>query len=144
MVTGLAESGAGFEPKRPERFSDPASRKRLNDTALKAYRRVAAAWNLSNAEAAALLDVSSSSWDRIKAGGAKQLGQDQLTRVSALIGIYKALHLLVADDYADRWPKLPNSGPLFDDLTPVQAMIEGGIPLMLDVRRYVDAVRGGL
>jgi hypothetical protein len=33
---------------------------------------------------------------------------------------------------------------LFGGKTPVEAMISGGIPTMLDVRRYVDAVRGGL
>jgi hypothetical protein len=40
--------------------------------------------------------------------------------------------------------ELPNRGPLFGGLTPVESMIEGGIPQMLDVRRHVDALRGGL
>ena len=72
------------------------------------------------------------------------LSQDQLTRISALVGVFKGLHLLFADDTADTWMRRPNTGPLFDRLTPIEAMIEGGIPRMLDVRRYVDAVRGGL
>jgi hypothetical protein len=45
---------------------------------------------------------------------------------------------------ADRWPRLANSGPLFENRSPIDAMIDGGIPLMLEVRRYVDALRGGL
>ena len=61
-----------------------------------------------------------------------------------MVGVFKGLGLLFADDMADRWPRLPNTGPLFARQTPIQAMIEGGIPSMLDVRRYVDAVRGGL
>jgi uncharacterized protein (DUF2384 family) len=72
------------------------------------------------------------------------LSQDQLTRVSALVGTFKALHLLFADAMADRWPHLPNKGPLFESRRPIDAMIEGGIPRMLEVRRYVDAVRGGI
>jgi hypothetical protein len=72
------------------------------------------------------------------------MSQDQLTRVSALVGTFKALHLLFVDGMADRWPQLPNKGPLFDNRRPIDAMIEGGIPRMLDVRRYVDAARGGL
>ena len=72
------------------------------------------------------------------------LSQDQLTRASAAIGVYKGLHLLFADAMADRWPKLPNRGPIFHRLSPVDAMIEGGIPAMLETRRYIDAVRGGL
>ena len=68
------------------------------------------------------------------------MSQDQLTRVSALVGVYKGLHLLFADETADEWARRPNRGPLFDRETPIEAMIEGGIPRMLDVRRYIDAV----
>ncbi len=67
-----------------------------------------------------------------------------MTRVSATVGIYKGLKLLFADEMSDRWPKLPNSGPIFHRQSPIEAMIEGGIPVMLEVRRYIDAVRGGL
>jgi hypothetical protein len=45
---------------------------------------------------------------------------------------------------ADRWPKLENRAPLFARRSPIDSMIERGIPQMLDVRRYVDAARGGL
>jgi antitoxin Xre/MbcA/ParS-like protein len=45
---------------------------------------------------------------------------------------------------ADRWPQLPNKGPLFGNRRPIDAMIDGGIPRMLEVRRYIDAVRGGI
>ena len=126
-------------------FSEATSRMRLSATAAKAFVRLAAHWSLSNAEAAALLGVSQSTWERLKRGGRSEpLSQDQLTRVSALVGTFKALHLLFIDDMADRWPRLPNKGPLFENRLPIDAMIEGGIPRMLDVRRYVDAVRGGL
>jgi len=105
---------------------------------------LAKAWELSNGEASALLGVSPSTLDRMKRGYRPTLSQDQLTRVSALVGIYKGLHLLFVDETADEWTRLPNRGPLFDRETPIQAMIEGGIPRMLDVRSYIDAVRGGL
>ena len=134
-------------PSLPERqdFSSAADRARLSPAAVKAYRRLAGAWELTGQEAAALLDVSTSSWERLKQDGRdKTLSQDQLTRISALIGIYKGLHLLFAGDMADRWPRLDNRGPLFGRATPIASMIRGGIPQMLDVRRYVDAVRGGL
>lgn len=132
-------------PVEPQTFASEADRARLTAVALKAFKSLADRWRLSNDEAAALLGVSGSTWDRIK-GGRWQggLGQDQLTRVSALVGIYKGLHLLFADDMADRWCRLSNRGPLFDRRSPIEAMIEGGIPRMLDVRRYIDAVRGGL
>lgn len=132
-------------PGEVQSFSRPEDRARLSGVALKAYRALARHWGLSNGEAAALLGVSDSSWDRIKRGAKEQpLSQDQLTRASAAIGVYKGLHLLFADAMADRWPKLPNRGPLFRHRSPVDAMIEGGIPVMLETRRHVDAVRGGL
>jgi hypothetical protein len=134
-------------PSLPERqdFSDETDRARLTRVALKAYRRLVAQWGLTGQQAAALLDVSTSTWERLKQEGKdKALSQDQLTRISALVGIYKGLHLLFADDMADRWARLDNAGPLFARMSPIASMIRGGIPQMLDVRRYVDAIRGGL
>jgi antitoxin Xre/MbcA/ParS-like protein len=128
----------------PQTFADEGDRARLSEVALKAFLALLKAWDLSNAEASALLGVSPSTLDRIKRGYRPTLSQDQLTRVSALVGVYKGLHLLFADETADEWARRPNRGPLFDRATPIQAMIEGGIPRMLEVRRTVDAVRGGL
>lgn len=129
----------------PQTFAGADQRERLTPTALKAIRNLAAAWGLTGDVAATLVGVSPSTWDRISADGWKQtLSQDQLTRISALVGIFKGLHLLFADDMADRWPRLPNSGPLFQNLSPIAAMQQGGIPLMLEIRQHVDALRGGL
>lgn len=140
-----ARADVPLTPVEIQKFSEGADRDRLTPVALKAFGRLAERWNLSNAEAAALLGVSVSTWERMKRGERdSQLSQDQLTRVSALVGIFKGLHLLFADDMADRWVRLRNKGPLFNRTSPIDAMIEGGIPHMIEVRRYVDAVRGGI
>ncbi len=132
-------------PLEPQTFSTENDRVRLSVVAITAYRALGTSWKLTGAEAASLLAVSPSTWERMKkADWAGTLNQDQLTRISALIGILKGLRLLFADGLADEWPKLTNKGALFDGQTPVDAMIEGGIPRMLDVRRHVDALRGGL
>lgn len=129
----------------PQTFADESDRRRLTPAALAGVRRLADAWKLTGGEAAALLGVSASTWDRIRAGAWRNsLSQDQLTRVSALVGVFKGLHLLFADSMADRWPRLPNRGPIFSAKSPVEAMIEGGIPRMLETRQYIDALRGGL
>ena len=142
LAPALRTSGPSH---RPQSFARTKDRARLSATALEAFRALGREWKLSNGEAAALLGVSESTWDRIKRGAWGQpLSQDQLTRVSAVVGLYKGLHLLFADGMADRWPRLTNSGPLFGRKSPIEAMIDGGIPVMLDARRYVDAVRGGL
>ena len=142
----LARSPSRFASSALQTFSQDDDRDRLTPVAIKAYRALSDKWTLSNQEAAALIGVSGSTWDRIKRDGweGSALNQDQLTRVSALVGIFKGLHLLFADGIADEWPKLANKGPLFERRTPIEAMIEGGIPHMIEVRRYIDAVRGGL
>ena len=133
------------DPDHLQTFADEHDRRRLSGPAVRAFRKLTERWALGNAEASALLGVSPSSWDRIKAGKWDgELSQDQLTRVSALVGVFKGLHLMFADSMADRWPRLANRGPIFERLTPIAAMIEGGIPRMLETRQYVDALRGGL
>jgi uncharacterized protein (DUF2384 family) len=132
-------------PPGLQTFAGDEDRRRLTGAAVKAVLRLVDAWGASNAEGAALLGVSESTWDRMKAGRWEgTLSQDQLTRASALIGLFKGLHLLFANDLADRWPRLQNRAPVFDRRSPVQAMIEGGIPRMLETRQYIDALRGGL
>jgi hypothetical protein len=138
-------SGSASLPNAPQTFVSPEDRSRLTPAALAALRNLAWAWKLSSQEAADLLGVSVSTWDRIRANSWKQsLSQDQFMRVSAMVGIFKGLHLLFVDDMADRWVRLRNSGPLFLNRTPIEAMHEGGIPAMLEIRRHVDALRGGL
>jgi uncharacterized protein (DUF2384 family) len=132
-------------PIFPQTFAAESDRERLSPTAIRAMKRVAEHWNLKGQEASALLGVSPSTWDRMSAGKwDSSLSQDQLTRVSAIVGVFKGLHLLFADGMADRWVRLRNKGPLFGNHSPIEVMIEGGIPMMLDVRRHVDALRGGL
>ena len=69
---------------------------------------------------------------------------DQLTRVSFLLGIYTSLHVLHPCALADACPRRPNSNTLFGGRTPLQALLAGGIPAMLEVRSLLDGRRGGL
>lgn len=112
---------------------------------LKAFSRIADSWSLTAREAAALADMSLSTWKRArKADYAGGLSQDQLLRLSAIVGLYKALELYFDLPISREWVKLPNSGPEFDGARPLDAMIAGGLPKILRVRNYVDALRGGV
>jgi hypothetical protein len=113
--------------------------------ALKAYGRIVQHWGLTLAEAAALADMSESTWKRARRPGyAPDLTHDQLLRLSAIIGIYKALSLYFEEEIARRWPTLPNQGPLFAGARPIDTMVEDGLPQFLRVRSYLDALRGGM
>ncbi len=113
--------------------------------ALKAYARIAQAWSLTLSEAAALADMSESTWKRSKSPTyAGELSRDQMLRLSALVGLYKSLEIYFDEALSRDWVKLPNRGPEFDGVRPIDAMIGGGLPKILRVRAYVDALRGGL
>lgn len=134
------------EPGALANLSDAEMRARLTPASIDGMVRLADLWQLTTAEVCALLgDVSERTWFRMKKRdwpGA--LSQDSLTRVSALLGIFKGLRLLFSEPLCDEWVHLPNKGPLYGGRRPLDAMIEGGIPKLLEVRRYIDALRGGL
>jgi hypothetical protein len=113
--------------------------------ALKAFSRIVQAWSLTLGEAAALADMSTSTWKRAKKPDfAGDLTWDQMLRLSALVGLYKSLELYFDPPLSREWVKLANRGPDFDGARPVDAMIAGGLPKILRVRAYVDALRGGM
>ncbi len=125
-----------------EKIREPAP---INLVALKAYARVADAWGLSLKEAAALADMSETTWKRAKKPDfAGDLTKDQLLRLSAVIGIYKSLDLYFSEPLARDWFTRPNTGPLFGGGRPIDTVIEGGLPQILAVRTYLDALRGGV
>lgn len=117
----------------------------INTVALKAYARIANSWTMSLKEAAALADMSESTWKRAKKPNfAGELTKDQLLRLSAVIGIYKSLDLYFSEPLARNWFTRPNTGPLFGGSRPVETAIEGGLPQILAIRTYLDALRGGI
>jgi hypothetical protein len=73
----------------------------------------------------------------------RTLDADRLTRLSYLLGIFKALGVLYAEPLADEWIQRPNTNPLFGGVTPLEYMVRGGLPAMQAVRRLLDARRAG-
>jgi hypothetical protein len=117
----------------------------LDAVAVKAIVGVFKAWHTPAPESAKLAGVSERTWSRMRAQQwIGNLTEDQRVRASAIVGLFKGLHLYFGDDLADRWPRMRNKGPLFHGDTPVEYMIHGGIPAMLAAREYVDAIRGGV
>lgn len=112
---------------------------------VKAVVKACDLWKLTNREASQLFDVPIATWNRMKAGDFKgRLDQDKRMRASLIVGIFKSLRLYFNGPLTYQWPKAVNTGPVFDGQSPVDLMIEGGIPAMMKVRRYLDGLRGGL
>lgn len=125
-------------------LSDPAEAARLSGPGLVAFLRIVDAWGVRDDDACMLLGIGRSTfyaWKRDPS--AVRLSQDQLTRASLLIGIFKALALLHGERLAREWVGLPNRNPMFGGGTPLAEMLRGGIPAMTRVRALLDARRGG-
>lgn len=136
---------AGYSFDRSPDLTDPKVRERLSGSAMRAFLKIAEAWGLPESQARGLLGgIASSTFHAWRSEPKKhKLTQDTLLRISLLIGIYKALHIYFGDEWADRWVMLGNRGSMFAGTAPIEYMIRQGQPGMVQVRRMLDAWRGG-
>jgi hypothetical protein len=113
---------------------------------MRAFLKIAEKWKLTVEEQRGLLGWPAiSTYHKYKSGDVGTLTFDTLTRISLVLGIFKALHILYPEEnLANSWVKLPNSNSIFGGRTPVAFMTaEGGIDAMFKVRRLLDGRRGG-
>ena len=144
MAAILQQLVAGYSWPTAVDLSRKTTRARLSPAAIKGLLRIAAHWKLKDEDTRALLGgISNGSFHALKKRSTKALNEDQLTRISLLIGIFKALNILFAQALADAWVSLPNANPMFGGESPMGYMKKGGIPAFLRVRQLLDARRGG-
>ena len=135
---------AGFSTQAAPDLSSREVQERLSRGAIPAFFKLIDAWNVRDEAARQLLGgVSNGVYYQWKRGAKKTLDQDRLTRVSLLVGIFKALNILYSRKLADAWINLPNSNLLFEGQAPLTYMVKGGIPALVRVRQLLDARRGG-
>lgn len=123
----------------PERRGDPAG------AALRAFFRIAEVWRLSADEQIRLLgSPSRSTYFRWKKQGTEQLPRDTLERISYVLGIYKALQVLLPEPAAaDAWVRRPNDAAPFGGRSALERMLSGNVADLYLVRQYLDAQRAG-
>lgn len=129
----------------PQTKARPTS-KDMSAAGLRAFFNIAQAWGLSAEEQMVLLGSPSRStffkWK--SAPKAADLKRDTLERLSYILGIYKALQILLPDaSAADTWVNKPNTAPLFGGRSALERMLGGNIGDLLAVRQYLDSRRGG-
>ncbi len=145
MSLAYAYPSSRFEPAPVIDLNDKAERERLSKSALQGFFKLAQAWKLRDEDACVLLGgISSSAFYEWKKKPGRVLEVDRITRISYLLGIYKALHILYGDNLADQWVSLPNRNVIFNGKTPLRYMQEGGLLAMQTVRALLDARRGGM
>ncbi|MAS43539.1 MAG: hypothetical protein CML46_20345 [Rhodobacteraceae bacterium] len=127
----------------------PADRARVSGPGLRAFRAIADAWGLTERQRLALLGEPARStyhqWMRkAQAGETLSLPLDTLLRISAVLGVRKALAILFSDpDQGLAWLRGPHRGTVFQGAAPLEFMVEGAQDGILTVRRHLDAWRGG-
>lgn len=111
---------------------------------LRAFANIAQAWKLSVAEQLTLLGIGSrSTYFKWRREHEPRLPLDTLERLSYLLGIYKALQILLPDPRAaDEWVRKPNDAPLFGGRSVLERMLSGRVADLYVVREYLDAERG--
>lgn len=141
----LAYPATRYNPSPLVDLTTRGERERLSASALKAFFNLAARWQIRDEDARALLGgVSNGPYYQMKKNPDRVLDPDTLLRISYLIGIFKALHILHGESLADEWIRLPNANRIFAGRTPLAYMLAGGLPAFETVRRLLDARRGGV
>jgi len=128
-----------------QRLQPQFDSERVASAALQAFFNLSKQWGLSAKEERVLLGTPPEStffkWKAEKS--ATRLSRDTLERVSYLLGIYKALNILLPSvRAANEWIRKPNTAPLFNGQRAIDRMLAGSLIDLADVRRYLDAQRG--
>lgn len=141
----LPQIVAGYDFDAAPDLTDAGQRRRLSASAAKGFFRIMARWRVRDEDARVLLGgLSSGSFYALKRSpGRRALDQDTLTRISLLVGIFKALNILYSRRLADAWMTLPNRNPMFHGAAPLAYILRLGQPGMMHVRQLLDARRGG-
>ena len=99
-------------------------------------------WQLTDEQAATLLDMPVRSYRRWKSEGAGRVSRDGRARLSNLMGIHKALRIIFSQsERSYSWIKAANTA--FDGASALDVMLGGELTDIMRVRHYLDAERGG-
>lgn len=129
----------------PRAADAPVTGRHMAQAGLRTFFRIAELWRLSVDEQIVLLgSPARSTYFKWKKEGAETLGRDVLERISYVLGIYKDLQLLLPDTAAaDEWVRRPNEAVPFGGRSALERMLSGHVADLYEVRRYLDAERGG-
>ncbi len=112
---------------------------------LKAFFKIAELWRLNPVQQKTILGIQpQSTFYKYKNLDVKKIPKDTLERISYMLGIFKALQILLPDEKSsDDWVKKPNAAPLFGGRSALDRMLSGNVSDLYEVRKYLDAQRGG-
>ena len=113
--------------------------------AIRSFFRIMELWKVTPEQQMVVLGIDAKStyyhWKKHEGGS---LSRDTLERISYVIGIFKALQILLPEQtLADSWVHRPNTAATFRGQSPLERMLKGQVSDLFVVRQYLDAERGG-
>ncbi len=127
-----------------------ANRRRLSGPGLRAFLAIADLWGLTEEQRRLILGYPARSTYQVWINKAREhrditLSVDVMMRISAILGIYKGLRILFADDdNGVEWLRRPHKARVFGGASPIELITSGTQDALLTVRRFLDAACGGL
>jgi len=143
MVRGRASAGhLTTATKHDETATERAAR--LGPAAMRVFFNIARQWGLNQHEQQTLLALPRSTLAKYRTRPeTARLSPDTLERISYIVGIYKALQILLPRaEAADGWVRRPNTNPLFGGRSALDRMMSGRVADLYVVRHYLDGQRG--
>lgn len=118
------------------------ARKEVDRVAIKAFFGLVDQWALTREEALVLLgNPSQRTFYRWRDGEIAAVPQDTLERISVMLGIYKALNILLPiPERANAYLRRANTA--FGGASALEVMLKGRVDSLYQVRRHLDAWRG--
>lgn len=97
-------------------------------------------WELTDEQAATLLDMPVRTYRRWKAGEQGRIDRDAKARLSNLMGVHKALRIIFREPQRGYgWIKASNQA--FEGHSALEIMLGGELTDLMRVRRFLDAER---
>jgi hypothetical protein len=127
----------------------PAERKRLSGPGLRTFVAIADLWGLGEQDRLSVLGepARSTYYSWLKSAQLHDditLSVDTLLRISAVLGIHKALKILFASEREGvEWLRGPHAATVFGGRPPLALVTCGTQDGLMTVRRFLDAARGG-
>ncbi|HEV7180467.1 MAG TPA: antitoxin Xre-like helix-turn-helix domain-containing protein [Candidatus Baltobacteraceae bacterium] len=117
---------------------------RASAPALRAFGAITDEWELSAKARQAILGLAPSTYYAyLKRPEGARLSADTLERISYVLGIFKALRILLPRREARlAWLRNANGDPEFGGSAPLAVMAAGKVANLYRVRRYLDGERG--
>lgn len=130
--------------RRPDRRPNVANDS-MSAAVMRTIPNIAREWGVPNRDMATLMGVDAQTFQHWSSNpGQAELSDEQRLRASYLLGIYKALEILLPfSDRQRHWLHQANRDPLFQEFTPIAYLLCSGLEGLQSLRQYLDAERRG-